>query len=123
MEDTNMMKTAVVAGASALLASLTTWYLTRPAKETTTAKSELPPNFEIAANIQKALAAGEPIVALESTVITHGMEFPQNKDTALALEKIIRDNGAIPATIAIIGGVVKIGLTEDEIVYLAKEGK
>lgn len=51
------------------------------------------------------------------------MEYPQNKDTALSLEKIIRDGGAVPATIAIIGGVIKIGITEDEIEYLANPEK
>lgn len=62
------------------------------------------------------------IVALESTIISHGMPYPENLQTALNCEKIIRDNGAIPATIAIINGVMKIGLTKDEIDYLAKEG-
>jgi pseudouridine-5'-phosphate glycosidase len=68
------------------------------------------------------LNEGKPVVALESTIITHGMEYPVNRDTALAVEKIVRENGAIPATIAIINGVVNIGLEESDIDHLAKEG-
>lgn len=63
------------------------------------------------------------MVALESTIITHGMEYPVNRDTALAVEEIVRKNGAIPATIAIINGVVKVGLDHADIEYLSKEGK
>ncbi|MFS1512396.1 pseudouridine-5'-phosphate glycosidase [Chengkuizengella sp. SCS-71B] len=62
----------------------------------------------------------KPVVALESTIISHGMPYPQNVETAKAVEQIIRDNGAVPATIAIINGKIKIGLTEDEIEFLAK---
>lgn len=62
-------------------------------------------------------------MALESTIITHGMEYPLNRDTALAVEKIVRDYGAIPATIAIIKGVIKIGLTSDDLEMLSSEGK
>ena len=62
-------------------------------------------------------------MALESTIITHGMEYPVNRDTAVAVEEIVRENGAIPATIAIINGVIKIGLELSEIEYLSKEGK
>lgn len=65
--------------------------------------------------IKEALIKNLPIVALESTIITHGMEYPQNCETALAVEKVIRDNGAIPATIAIIEGKIRIGLSEEEI--------
>ena len=60
-------------------------------------------NPEVAA----AVAAGKPVVALESTIISHGMPYPQNVETALNVEKIIRENGAVPATIAIIGGRLK----------------
>lgn len=67
--------------------------------------------------------AGRPVVALESTIITHGMEYPVNRDTALAVEQIVRNGGAIPATIAIINGVVKIGLTNEDIEKLASEGR
>jgi pseudouridine-5'-phosphate glycosidase len=63
------------------------------------------------------------VVALESTIITHGMEYPVNRDTAVAVEQIVRENGATPATIAIINGVIKIGLEISEIEYLSKEGK
>ena len=72
--------------------------------------------------IEKALANNKPIVALESTIISHGMPYPQNKETALQVEQIARDNGAIPATIAILDGKIKVGLTNDEIDYLAKSG-
>ena len=76
-------------------------------------------NPEVAA----ALAAGKPVVALESTIISHGMPYPQNVETALNVEKIIRDNGAVPATIAIIGGHLKAGLTAEEIEYFGKKGR
>jgi pseudouridine-5'-phosphate glycosidase len=69
--------------------------------------------------IKEALANGEPVVALESTIIAHGMPYPQNEDTALELEKIIRDAGAIPATVAIIDGRIKIGLGEDDLAFVA----
>ena len=76
-------------------------------------------NPEVAA----AIAAGKPVVALESTIISHGMPYPQNVETALAVEQIIRDNGAVPATIAIIGGRLKAGLTAEEIEYFGKKGQ
>lgn len=72
--------------------------------------------------IEEAIKNNKPVVALESTIISHGMPFPKNKETALHVEQIIRDNGAIPATIAILNGKIKVGLTEDEIYYLAKSG-
>lgn len=78
--------------------------------------------LDINSEIKKALSNNLPIVALESTIISHGMPYPQNKETALKVEQIVRDNGAVPATIAIIGGKIKIGLTENEIDYLAKSG-
>ena len=62
------------------------------------------------------------MVALESTIISHGMPYPQNVETALNVEKIIRENGAVPATIAIIGGRLKAGLSPEEIEYLGKKG-
>lgn len=73
-------------------------------------------------DVEKALKEGTPIVALESTIISHGMPYPENVKTALEAEKIIRDNGCIPATIAIIKGQLKVGLTKEEIDYLGKEG-
>ncbi|MBQ9647542.1 MAG: pseudouridine-5'-phosphate glycosidase [Oscillospiraceae bacterium] len=78
--------------------------------------------LDIAPEAAAALAAGKPVVALESTIISHGMPYPQNVETALAVEKIIRDNGAVPATVAIIGGRLKAGLSEQEINYLGKTG-
>lgn len=76
-------------------------------------------NPEVAA----AVAEGKPVVALESTIISHGMPYPQNVQTALNVERIIRENGAVPATIAIIGGRLKAGLTPEEIEYFGKKGQ
>ena len=78
--------------------------------------------LDVAPEVQEALKAGKPVVALESTIISHGMPYPQNVETALNVEKIIRDGGAVPATIAIIGGRLKAGLTPEEIDYLGKTG-
>ena len=78
--------------------------------------------LDIAPEVQEALAAGKPVVALESTIISHGMPYPQNVETALNVEKIIRENGAVPATIAVIGGRLKAGLSHEEIDYLGKTG-
>ena len=78
--------------------------------------------LDIAPEVQKALDEGRPVVALESTIISHGMPYPQNVETALNVEKIIRENGAVPATIAVIGGRLKAGLSEAEIDYLGKTG-
>lgn len=79
--------------------------------------------LDINPEVKKALDEGRPVVALESTIISHGMPYPRNVETALNVEKIIRDNGAIPATIAILGGKLKVGLTEEEIEYLGKAGE
>ena len=68
--------------------------------------------------VAKALKEGKPVVALESTIISHGMPYPKNVETAMNVEKIMRYNGAIPATIAILKGKLKVGLTPDEIEYL-----
>ena len=73
--------------------------------------------------VAEALAAGRPVVALESTIISHGMPWPQNAETALAVEETVRESGAVPATIAILGGRLKAGLTRDEIEYLARKGQ
>ena len=78
--------------------------------------------LSISPEVQEALDKNMPIVALESTIISHGMPYPQNVETALRVEQTIRDNGAIPATIAIIGGKLKAGCTKDEIEYLGKQG-
>ncbi|MTI66475.1 MAG: pseudouridine-5'-phosphate glycosidase [Firmicutes bacterium] len=76
--------------------------------------------LDIKPEIKKALLENRPVVALESTIISHGMPYPKNVETALKVEEIIRENGAIPATIAIINGVLKVGLDKEEIKYLAK---
>ena len=79
--------------------------------------------LDVSPEVQAALAAGKPIVALESTIISHGMPYPKNVETALLVEQTIRDNGAVPATIAVIGGRLKAGLTHEEIEYLGKTGR
>ena len=76
--------------------------------------------LDINPEIKAALAEGKAVVALESTIISHGMPYPKNVETALAVEKIVRENGAIPATIAIMGGKLKVGLTPEEIETLGK---
>ena len=78
--------------------------------------------LDIAPEVKKALDEGRPVVALESTIISHGMPYPQNVETAMNVEKLIRENGAVPATIAIIKGRLKAGLTAEEIDYLGKTG-
>jgi len=70
--------------------------------------------------VQKALDENRPVVALESTIISHGMPYPQNVETALAVEKIIREHGAVPATIGIIDGVGVVGMTPEEIEEFGK---
>ena len=72
--------------------------------------------------ILEAKKNGEPIVALESTIISHGMPYPRNVETALRVEQTVRDNGAVPATIAVIRGVPTAGLSPEEIEYLGKKG-
>ena len=81
------------------------------------------PFLEISPSVQAALADKKPIVALESTIISHGMPYPQNVETALKVEACVRENGAIPATIAIINGKMKAGLSVDEIEILGKQGQ
>ena len=76
-----------------------------------------------APEVHAALAERRPVVALESTIISHGMPYPQNVDTALRVEQTIRDGGAVPATVAIIGGRLKAGLSHDEIEYLGRKGR
>ena len=78
--------------------------------------------LEISPEVRQALAERRPVVALESTIISHGMPYPQNVETALNVERIVRENGATPATIAIIGGRLKAGLSHDEIEYLGRKG-
>lgn len=78
-------------------------------------------HLDVHPKIQQALRKNEPVVALESTIITHGMPWPTNIETALEVEETIRENGALPATIAVLDGVIKIGLDADTIERLAKE--
>ena len=78
--------------------------------------------LQISPEVQDALNNNKPIVALESTIISHGMPFPQNAQTALEVEDAIRQQGVIPATIAIIRGVMKVGLSKEEIELLGREG-
>ncbi len=78
--------------------------------------------LDIAPEVAEALRSGKPVVALESTIISHGMPYPQNVETALKVEEIIRENGAVPATIAIIGGRLKAGCSKEEIEHLGKKG-
>ncbi|PKA63794.1 hypothetical protein AXF42_Ash004803 [Apostasia shenzhenica] len=79
-------------------------------------------DLRVAPNVYNALKNGDPVVALESTVISHGMPFPQNLQTAKALEAVLRQNGATPATIAILDGVPYIGLNDEQLERLAKLG-
>ena len=78
--------------------------------------------LDVSPEVAAAVAEGKPVVALESTIISHGMPYPQNVETALKVESIIRENGAVPATIAILGGRLKAGLAPEEIEYLGKQG-
>ena len=78
--------------------------------------------LDVNPEVAEALANGKPVVALESTIISHGMPYPQNGETALEVERIVRENGAVPATIAVIGGRLKAGLTKEEIEYFGKKG-
>ena len=78
--------------------------------------------LDVSPEVAAAVAEGKPVVALESTIISHGMPYPQNVETALKVESIVRENGAVPATIAILGGRLKAGLTPEEIEYLGKKG-
>lgn len=92
-------------------------------------KGENTMNFETLKNyldinpeVAEALAAGKPVVALESTIISHGMPYPQNVETARKVEDIVRENGCVPATMGIIKGRLKVGLTAEEIEYMGKTG-
>jgi pseudouridine-5'-phosphate glycosidase len=79
-------------------------------------------HLDIADEIARGLGKGEAVVALESTIVSHGMPYPENVETALRVERTVRDAGAIPATIAILGGRLKVGLSSEEIRYLGKRG-
>ena len=79
--------------------------------------------LDISPEVKAALDEGRPVVALERTIISHGMPYHKNVETALLVEQTIRDNGAVPATIAVIGGRLKAGLSHEEIEYLGKTGR
>ena len=76
----------------------------------------------IGPHVQEALDKHLPIVALESTIISHGMPYPDNVQTALSVEELVRKQGAVPATVAIIGGVPTVGITPDQIQHLGQMG-
>ena len=78
--------------------------------------------LDIATEVSAALDANKPVVALESTIISHGMPYPRNVETAMAVEAAVRDGGAIPATIAVLDGKLKVGLSPDEIQSLGQLG-
>lgn len=78
--------------------------------------------IKISEEVKQAIADGKPVVALESTIISHGMPYPKNVETALTVEKTVRDNGAVPATIAIVQGVITVGCSKEEIKHLGKAG-
>ena len=79
------------------------------------------PALALAPEVAEALAAGWPVVALESTIISHGMPYPRNVEMAREVEQIVRDGGATPATIAVLDGVARIGLSADELELLATD--
>lgn len=78
--------------------------------------------IELGEHVKEAIDNNKPIVALESTIISHGMPYPKNAQTAIEVENIVRENGCVPATIGIINGKIKVGLSNDDIELLAKEG-
>lgn len=80
-------------------------------------------NIRVKEEVLEALRQNRPVVALESTIISHGMPYPQNVETALQVEKIVRDNGAVPATIGIIDGVGVVGMSPEEIEEFGKKGQ
>ncbi|XP_065438028.1 uncharacterized protein LOC101947688 isoform X4 [Chrysemys picta bellii] len=77
-------------------------------------------HFRISSSVEEALADGRPIIALESTIITHGMPYPQNLSMAREVEEIVRTNGSVPATVGILNGRIHIGLNDEELQFLAK---
>lgn len=83
---------------------------------------QLNPLVSMSPVVKAALQNGQPVVALESTIISHGMPYPKNVETALRVEATVRESGAVPATIAVIGGQLRAGLSESEIEYLGKKG-
>mgnify|MGYP001814788908 FL=1 len=85
--------------------------------------NDAPPNLDIAPEVRAALDAKRPVVALESTIISHGMPYPRNVDTALRVEETVRSHGAVPATIAILDGRLKVGLASTDIDRLGRLGE
>lgn len=79
-------------------------------------------NLLLSSEVKAALEAGKPVIALESTIISHGMPYPQNVETARECERIARENGATPATCAILGGKLCVGLNDEQLEYLGKAG-
>src|SRR5215212_2727560 len=81
-----------------------------------------PRPLDIREDVRLALDNREPVVALESTIITHGMPHPENVATARVVEEVVRQNGAVPATIAVLGGRIKVGLSPEELEWLGSAG-
>ena len=79
--------------------------------------------LDVSPEVAAALAENRPVVALESPIISHGMPYPQNVETALHVESIVREHGAVPATVAVINGRLRAGLTPEEIDYLGRKGR
>ena len=77
--------------------------------------------LRISPEVREALASRRPIVAFESTIISHGMPYPRNRDTAMTAESIVRASGAVPATVAVLDGRLAVGLSADELERLATE--
>lgn len=77
----------------------------------------------VSREVREALTQGKPVVALESTIISHGMPYPQNLETARGCEQVAREHGAVPATCAILGGKLCVGLEEDQLDYLAARAR
>ena len=80
-------------------------------------------NINLTPEVAQALQNNQPVVALESTIISHGMPYPKNMETALQVEAVVREEGAVPATIALMDGKIKVGLEKNEIQFLAKKGR
>ena len=80
-------------------------------------------HLDVLPEIKNAIDKGQPVVALESTIISHGMPYPKNVETAREVEATVRDNGAVPATIAILGGRLKVGLKDTELEHLGRSGQ
>lgn len=111
----------VTGAGDAMMAGLASCYIVSGERRMSELKIS-PELLQISPEVQDALKNKKPVVALESTIISHGMPFPQNAQTAIEVEETIRKQGAVPATIAIIGGVMKVGLSKEEIELLGREG-